>query len=402
MAKKRKTRRGGIDAGNGEAKFWFEGETAGLAIPTAEIEIFRNNNKFNMLAVNDVTIENIHEKLDITFVSSKALEETNRRFKIGVHTLTEIGIKPDETEFDSNKFASELIARSVLSGILVDAIKQKSKEQGNLDFKSVKATYDIALALPLLEINPESFSAHALRFIGSHEMIYHFPNGKTIEVTLEIEFSSTFPEGAIAVYPIMFNMDGTYKTYTLTVNGETITTNLSEYMILLSDIGAGTLDLAVMDGLNYDFTNSKSLPLGTKEVVMGIIDEWNEHDPLNRIDSLTKFTNIYSSKNDFRANNLVAFASPRLSANSRKIGTEVKNIFNKLGSKSVNVFCGGGSLLYKDQLTKMMSTDEKYKGRTIFAEHDKFINSLGLLMIMLQVSYDEMKEQYLAEAHGTV
>ncbi|MEK5187135.1 hypothetical protein [Solibacillus sp. FSL W7-1324] len=400
MAKKRKTRRGGVDAGNGEAKFWFEGAHAGIAIPTAEIEIFRNNDKFAMLANNDVTYENIHERLDVTFVSSKALEETNRRYKIGGHTLSENGVKPDETEFESKKYASEIIARSVLAGILVDALKQKHQEVGSWDFKSVKASYDIALALPLMEINPNSFSSHALRFIGTHEMIFHFPNGQKIEVTIEIEFASTFPEGAIAVYPIMYNLDGTYKQYTIEVNGQTITTDLSQYKILLTDIGAGTLDLAVMNGVNYDYNNSKSLDLGTKEDVFSIIEQWNEHDPLNKIDSLTQFTKIYSSKDDFRTEALVNFASPRLSANSKKIGTEVKNIFKDLGSKSVNVFCGGGSILYRSHLTKIMNSDSKYQGRTIFSEHDKFTNSLGLLMMMLHEAFDQMKDQYISEVQG--
>ncbi|UZN01275.1 hypothetical protein OL548_34550 (plasmid) [Lysinibacillus sp. MHQ-1] len=72
---------------------YFEGVEEGLAIPTAELIVINANGKGNFLASTVVTPKNIHEHLDITFLSSKALTKTNERYLIGKRTLKSMGGK---------------------------------------------------------------------------------------------------------------------------------------------------------------------------------------------------------------------------------------------------------------------------------------------------------------------
>lgn len=394
MTKKRiknVVRRAGVDGGNGETKMYFEGVEEGLAIPTAELIVINANGKGNFLASTVVTPKNIHEHLDITFLSSKALTKTNERYLIGKRTLKSMGAKPKETPKHAQKHTSEIVARTMLAGLLVDAIRN------NPDSKSITVHYDLNLGLPLNQIDEEAFQKHAERFIGTHEMKFHYPNGEEILVTIVIEFAMTLPEGAIGGYAIIYDIDGSLKTYELVEEDESGDLNKSEVTfedreLLMGDIGAGSLDCAVMMGVDFDYENSEGFELGTKESVNKIRTEWNKLQKQDQIHSLTQFTEIYSNTEIFNSTKLQNFSTMYLNDDAIVIADSLKSIYEKMPSRARIVLYGGGALLYKNALMPLL---EEYSDKVIFAPDPKFTNAKGLLIFALTPAFEELKSNYL-------
>ncbi|MGE7988765.1 hypothetical protein ACE1MS_23110 (plasmid) [Lysinibacillus sp. fkY74-1] len=394
MTKKRiknVVRRAGVDGGNGETKMYFEGVEEGLAIPTAELIVINANGKGNFLASTVVTPKNIHEHLDITFLSSKALTKTNERYLIGKRTLKSMGAKPKETPKHAQKHTSEIVARTMLAGLLVDAIRN------NPDSKSITVHYDLNLGLPLNQIDEEAFQKHAERFIGTHEMKFHYPNGEEILVTIVIEFAMTLPEGAIGGYAIIYNIDGSLKTYEIVEEDESGDLNKSEVTfedreLLMGDIGAGSLDCAVMMGVDFDYENSEGFELGTKESVNKIRTEWNKLQKQDQIHSLTQFTEIYSNTEIFNSTKLQNFSTMYLNDDAIVIADSLKSIYEKMPSRARIVLYGGGALLYKNALMPLL---EEYSDKVIFAPDPKFTNAKGLLIFALTPAFEELKSNYL-------
>lgn len=385
----------GADGGNGETKMAFENVVEGLAIPTAEVKVIRANEKGNFLAQENVTMENIHEHLDITYVSSKCLTFTNTRYIVGKKTLRLLGKTPSETDInEANKYDSEVVARTILAGLLVHAIRCNPGKS-----KIIKH-YDLSLGLPFVEIDQEKFQKNSERFIGTHELTYHYPNGEKIDVTLVIEFALTLPESAIAGYAVVYDRQGTLKEYSIKVeeDGNPVqeTVTLEDMMLLLADIGAGTLDLAVLMGINFDFQNSYGEEIGTKRTIEQIRIAWNEEHPNDKINSLTKFTEIYSNDEDFNSAKLRLFSEPYLQDDAIKIARVIKNKMEELPSNTLIILCGGGSLLFKDSLTRLL---EKYSDRIIFKKDAKFANAEGLLTFALHPAFEEIKKDFLVQVN---
>ncbi len=397
MAKKKINnviRKAGVDGGNGETKMYFEGVEEGLAIPTAELIVINAKSKGNFLATEVVTAKNIHEHLDITFLSSKALSKTNERYLIGKRTLKAMGAKPKETPKHAQKHTSEIVARTVLAGLLVDAVRN------NPESKAITAHYDLNLALPLNQIDEEAFNKHAERFIGTHEMKFHYPNGEEITVTIVIEFAMTLPEGAVGSFAVVYNLDGSLKTYEIVEenpDGESAepiksTVTFEDRELLMGDIGAGSLDCAVMFGVDFDYENSEGFELGTKESVNKIRTEWNKQQKQDQINSLTQFTEIYSNTEIFNSAKLQNFSSMYLNDDAIVIADSLKSIFEKMPSRARIVLYGGGALLYKNALMPLL---EEYSDKVIFAADPKFTTAKGLLIFALTPSFEDIKNVYL-------
>ena len=399
MTRKKSTknvvRRAGVDGGNGETKMYFEGVEEGLAIPTAELIVINANSKSkgNFLATEVITPKNIHEHLDITFLSSKALSKTNERYLIGKRTLKAMGAKPKETPKHAQKHTSEIVARTVLAGLLVDAVRN------NPESKTITAHYDLNLALPLNQIDEEAFQKHAERFIGTHEMKFHCPNGEEILVTIVIEFAMTLPEGAIGSYAVVYNIDGSLKKYEIVEENpddesepiKSVVT-FEDRELLMGDIGAGSLDCAVMFGVDFDYENSEGFELGTKESVNKIRTEWNKLQKQDQIHSLTQFTEIYSNTEIFNSAKLQNFSTMYLNDDAIVIADSLKSIYEKMPSRARIILYGGGALLYKNALMPLL---EEYSDKIIFAPDPKFTTAKGLLIFALTPAFEEIKNIYL-------
>lgn len=388
---KNQVRKAGVDGGNGETKMQFEGVDEGLAIPTAELLVINASSKGSFLASQTVTPKNIHEHLDITFIASKALAKTNERYYIGKRTLKSMGAKPKETPKNAQKHTSEIVARTILAGLLVDAVKN------NPESKSITAHYDLNLALPLNQIDEAAFQKHAERFIGTHEMKFHYPNGEETLVTIIIEFAMTLPEGAIGSYAIVYNIDGSLKSYEIIEeddegNEVKSVVTFEDRELLMGDIGAGSLDCAVMMGVDFDFDNSDGFELGTKESVNKIRTEWNKLQKQDQINSLTQFTEIYSNTEIFNSTKLQNFSTMYLNDDAIVIADSLKSIYEKMPSRARIVLYGGGAILYKNALIPLL---EEYSNKVIFAPNPKFTNALGLLIFSLTPAFEEIKNNYL-------
>lgn len=387
VAKKSKTRKAGIDAGNGSAKFNFDGVVEGLAIPTANQRVLRDTSKGAFLNTTRVTPENIQDHLDITFVSSKALSKTNERYYIGKRCLKDLSSIPDETETEAKKHESEIVARTALAGLVVDAIRL------NPEKKQITQNYDLTLALPLNSVDQEAFIKHSERFIGTHELKYHYPNGQTVDITIVIEYAMTLPEGAIGAYAIIYNRDGSFKKYSVTVGEEKKEITLENHELILGDIGAGTFDVAVMNGLDFDFENSRCENLGTRKTIDKIRAEWNTNNK-DQLGSLLKFNEVYSDANDENSLKLQQFSLKFLESDANIIAKVIQDTYRKMHTRTRIFIQGGGQLLFKNALIPLF-TQLDYINNVHFTPNPVFVNAEGLLIFALSNDFELIKKEYL-------
>jgi plasmid segregation protein ParM len=393
MAKKLvKATKVGTDGGNGELKLMFENMTEGLAIPTAEIRVLNPNEKGNFLSQTKVTPENIQDHLDITYVSSKSLSNTNERYLIGKKTLTKLKDSVLETDTsEAKKYESEVVARTVLAGLLVHAIRQNPEKD------RIEAAYDLSLCLPFIEVDQEQFQKNSNRFIGTHELLFHYPQGNTVTVVIKIEYAVTNPESAVASFGIVYERDWSLKQYPIkTDEGQTLIT-LENRPLLIPDIGAGTLDAAVMNGVNLDFDNSIGVELGTKKTIEKVIEAWNRQFADDKLTSLTQFNDVYGNEEDFNSSKLQSFTQPYLENDAKLIAKVIKELMSNLPSQTIIVFCGGGSLLFKPSLITLL---DKYSKQMIFKKDAKFANAEGLLIFATHPTFEEMKKDFLGVTNG--
>lgn len=89
-------------------------------------------------------------------------------------------------EKKSNKATDDVPLITALAGLATDAIRRNPGQD------DIKQSYDVGAALPIGSINKESAAKYEQRFIGTHIVKFHHPNGTVITVTITINFANVF------------------------------------------------------------------------------------------------------------------------------------------------------------------------------------------------------------------
>lgn len=383
------TIKAGADAGNNALKLWVK-DNQPMMIPSIYSEYLGDAvDAFDML---DIPADKLEDHIDIT-ITSKALTYTNIRYIVG-KKVSEDNLEPIEMEKKSDKSEDEIPVIVTLAGLAVTAMKQNPEKD------HIKVSYDLSVALPIAFINRENASKNEQRFIGNHSVTFHHPSGRDVVIEIVIEFCKCLPEGAAAVWGVVFDENGN-ELQRLVEDEHGVQKNVSfmNTTNLSFDIGAGTTEIVVTQGLSFKPTLSKGLPYGTKETILKFMETWNKEFPRKEIDSLAEFNEILFNSEHPRHSDV----SVKFKAHQRQLAVKLsKEIINKVDDMKDDPYVfiyGGGATVIKDELQQIL----KQRGRDqnlIFLKDPMYVNAKGLLVYTCSPRFEEIKKQSLGVTNG--
>lgn len=371
----------GADAGNNGLKMWVVGEEEAAMVPS--VYSLNYGDTATQFEQADIPVDKLLENLDVT-INSKALHENQLRYYVG-EIILKNQIKGIEYEKLSNKSTDQMPVIVTLSALAVEAMKRKPVKD------NITMSFDLAVALPLATINQASALVHAERFIGTHEVIYHHPSGRNVTVEIIIEFCKCIPEGAAGAWGVVYDEKGAISSRQVEINDEIQTIGFADKQLLHFDIGAGTSELAVTNGVQYMPRLSEGLTYGTKETINEIIKRWNNDNPRKSINGISEYNEIYYNSEHPRHIALVEISKIPLRNLATQLSMVIINKIDDLKDDPYTFIYGGGSTILKSYLEQIL----KEKGRltnVIFMNEPMYVNAKGLLIFALSPLFKSAKE----------
>ncbi len=373
----------GIDAGNNGTKIWVEGK-APYMIPAVYSQHL--GDLVSAMDQPDVSSSKIKENLDLT-ISSPAITFSNTRYIVGQKVLDD-KLEAIEMEKKSNKAKDDVPLITALSGLAVDAIER------NPGKSKIKESYDIGVALPITSISPTVASEYEKRYIGSHKVVFNQPNGSTIEVQIDIEFCKCLPEGASAAWGVVYDESGQLIERTVSIQDEETLITYEDKTLLHFDIGAGTSEIVVTQGVGFKPKLSEGRGYGTKQTVLEIIKHWNVTNERKTIDSIIEFNEIYFNPEHPRHSTLKPFSQQFIRQLAIRFSKEIINKIDEMKDDPFVFIYGGGAALIKDDLERLLESSNHLQN-VVFLKNPMFVNARGLLVYVSSPRYAELKERSL-------
>jgi plasmid segregation protein ParM len=374
----------GADAGNYALKLWVKGKKP-IMIPSVYSEYM--GMPVDALEMPDIPVDKLEDNIDIT-ISSSALELNNVRYIVGKKVATDM-LEPIEMEKKSDKSKDEIPVIVTLAGLAISAMKDHP------DKNEIEVSYDLGVALPIAFINPENAKRNEKRFMGTHIVTFHHPSGRDVKVTIKIEFCKCLPEGAAAIWGVVFDEEGN-PLERLIEDEKGVRRNVSflDTVNLSFDIGAGTTEVVVTHGLNYKPNLSKGLDYGTKATILEIITLWNKQNPRKPIESVAEFNEIYFDTEHPRHVELRTLSAPFFRQLAVKISKEIINKIDDMKDDPFVFIYGGGQEVLKPELETILRKRGRDKN-VIFLKDPMFVNAKGLLVYVCSPRFEELKKQAL-------
>ncbi|MBO0588210.1 MULTISPECIES: ParM/StbA family protein [unclassified Sporosarcina] len=378
----------GVDAGNNALKLWVEGEDPVMVPSTYALHFGNATEQFEQA---DIPIDELLDNIDVT-INSKALKHNNLRYYVG-ETVLGNQIKGNEFEKLSDKSTDEIPVILTLSALAVEAIKR------NPTTDMIKMSFDLSVALPVATITQDKAIAHSKRLMGAHEVVYHHPSGRNVTVEVNVEFCKCIPEGAAAAWGVVFDEKGNLSSRQVETNDKLKTINFSDKLLLHIDIGAGTTEIVVTDGVQYKPRMSEGLNYGTKDTINEIIKRWNKEYPRKSINGISEYNEIYFNSEHPRHIDLLAISKIPLRNLAILLSQAIINKIDDLKDDPYTFIYGGGSIILKSHLEEILKSKDRLTN-VVFLGNPMYVNARGLLVFALSPVYDASKDTALATKSG--
>lgn len=384
----------GADAGNDSLKLWVSGEEP-VSVPM--VYAYYPGETMELLDDQDVDIEpnKLFDNLDVTINSPSLKVNNGDRVIIGRKVLTD-HLPSIELEENSDKSSDEIPLFVTIASLAAVAMKRNPSKN------KLRVKYDLGISLPVNTISKKAAKANEDRFIGTHEVTFHHPSDRKVHVTVIIEFAKCQPEGAAGAWGVVYNESGELQKRTIEVSeGKLAEIDLQHQEMLHFDIGAGTSELVVTNGVVFNPRLSKGLHFGVRKAINQIREVWNHKYPLKAIDTLAEFNQIYFDSEHPRHSMLRNFSKPHLRSLADRIS---KEMLNKIDSMKDNPFVfiyGGGSLIIKDYLEQILESKKRHYNVT-FLSNPAFVNARGLLVYASSPRFNQLKKAALDEVNAAL
>ncbi|SFD60388.1 plasmid segregation protein ParM [Bacillus sp. UNCCL81] len=373
----------GADAGNNGLKLWVK-DYEPIMMPT--VYSLYMGETTELMDMDDIPVDELINNIDVT-IHSKALTFNGQRYIIGEKVLND-NLQAVELEKKSDKSKDEIPVIVTLAGLAINAMK---KQYGK---DTIEATYDLSVALPVSTITQANAKANSDRYMGTHEITFHHPSGRNVKVIIKVEYCKCLPEGAAAAWGVVFNETGKVIERKVEVGDNIIKVDFQNKTLLHFDIGAGTTEIVVTEGVKFNPKLSEGLNYGVKQTILEVIKRWNRKYPRKSIDSMAEFNEIYFDSEHPRHNDLNQESQTGMLQLAQQISSTIINKIDDLKDDPYVFIYGGGAAILKDYLQKILDT----KGRTInvtFLADPLYVNVRGLLVYTCSPRYEQQKEKEL-------
>ncbi|MDF9626105.1 ParM/StbA family protein [Bacillus cereus] len=377
----------GADAGNSGLKLMVLGHDP-LFIPS--IYSHHIGEATNILSDEDIPVEELEHNIDVT-ISSPALSVNNMRYIVGQKVIDE-NIKGIEMEKKSDKSKDDLVVLVTLAGLAVSAIKKQPSKD------TINVKYDLSVALPVATITPKTAEAYAQRYMNHHTVKFHHPSGREVTVNIQVEYCKCLPEGAAGAWGIVYDETGkTIKRKVEFAGDKVVETDFVDKTLLSFDIGAGTTEEVVSQGVSFKHKVSRGLPYGVKETLHDIIKVWNLNNKQKTIDSIAEFNAIYLDSEHPRHTRLKEASRGALLGLANRIATDIINKIDDMKDDPYVFIYGGGAAIVKESLQQILEQKERLTN-VIFLKDPLFVNARGLLVYTCSPRFEALKEKVLTPA----
>lgn len=373
----------GADAGNNGLKLWIKDREPVLISTVYSLYMGETTELMDM---EDIPDDELLANIDVT-INSKALSFNRQRYIIGEKVLND-NLSGIELEKKSDKSKDEIPVLVTLAGLAVEAIKNNYYED------SIEVTYDLSVALPVSSITQESAKRNSERFMGTHEVIFHHPSGRDVTVTIRIDFCKCLPEGAAAAWGVVYDENGKLTERKIEVGDNIMKVDFHNKTLLHFDIGAGTSEIVVTEGVKYNPKLSEGLNYGVKPTINEIIKIWNRNNPRKSIDSMAEFNEIYFDTEHPRHNELVSVSKTGMLQLAQQISSSIINKIDDLKDDPYVFIYGGGAAILKDYLQQILKQKDRMTNVT-FLSQPMYVNARGLLVYTCSPRYEQQKEREL-------
>ncbi|MET3574272.1 peptide ABC transporter substrate-binding protein [Bhargavaea ullalensis] len=373
----------GADAGNNALKLWVKDHKP-IHIPT--VYSLYMGETTELMDMDDIAADDLINNIDVT-INSKALSINGQRYVIGEKVLND-NLPGIELEKKTDKSTDEIPVIVTLAGLAIDAMRREYKKN------KVSATYDLSVALPVGMITQDAAKNNAARYMGTHEVIFHHPSGRNVTATIKIEYCKCLPEGAAAAWGVVFDETGKLSERKVEIGDKVMKVDFSDKTLLHFDIGSGTTEIVVTEGVKFNPKLSEGLNFGVKTAVSEIIKRWNRNHPRKSIDSMAEFNEIYFDPEHPRHNELLAESQTGLMQLAQQLSRPIINKIDDMKDDPYVFIYGGGAAILKKYLQQILNS----KGRMInvtFLTDPMFVNARGLLVYTCSPRYEQQKEKEL-------
>ncbi|WP_332633087.1 ParM/StbA family protein [Halalkalibacter flavus] len=379
----------GADAGNNALKLWVK-DSEPMLIPTVYSLYLGETTE--LMDLEDIPVEQLEDNIDVT-INSKTLVFNNNRYIIGEKVLND-NLQATELEKKSDKSTDELPAIVTLSGLAIAAMKRE------YDKDHIEVTYDLSVALPVSTITQASAQANADRFMGAHEITFHHPSGRDVKIIINIEFCKCLAEGAAAAWGVVFDEKGKLAERKVEIGEQIVKVNFNNKTLLHFDIGAGTTEIVVTEGVKFNPKLSEGLNYGVKQTILDIMKRWNRENPRKPIDSIAEFNDIYFDSEHPRHNALIQASGTAMLQLANQISAKIIDKIDDLKDDPFVFIYGGGGAVLKSYLTTILKQKDRMTNVT-FLSNPMFVNARGLLVYTCSPRYEQQKEKALGVIDGS-
>ena len=347
------------DGGNGYMKDAINGtrtvfpSVLAAVTPGTEGLQIDENNQDSVKGIIDHYLDN----MDVT-IQSKGVKN-NDRYLVGKNASESgeplITFNVSSVEGKSSSDISIICLLSLISyHALHDYYKKNNKLPQHLDVTVDK----MITALPIDEFDSQEirqiFSERFSKY--SHAVII---NNFFHPITVNIDFKKVkiFPEGAIAIFGLIGDINGYYRNDDLfkefkqqnnlkDFNGNSIT----QYGNILGiDIGDGTVDFSVTDGMAPKPKFNSSILMGVGNVAERAVKALHKQYPVIGYVNRQRFMEIANRDNSKKSQVFRSFLNNQMKTLEQLISQRVRTIYSQLdGEINMVVISGGGAAALKD------------------------------------------------------
>lgn len=281
-----------------------------------------------------------------------------------------------------------------LAGLAIDAMKRE------YDKDKIEVTYDLSVALPVSTISQANAKANSIDSWEPMKSLFTIHQAEMLKSLLKLITANAFLKVQLR-QGVVFDETGKVIERKVEVGETIIKVDFQNKTLLHFDIGAGTTEVVVTEGVKFNPKVSSGLNYGVKQTILEIIKRWNRKYPLKSIDSMAEFNEIYFDSEHARHNLLKNESQTGMLQLAQQISSVIIDKIDDLKDDPYVFIYGGGAAVLKDYLQKILNT----KGRTTnvtFLSEPMFVNARGLLVYTCSPRYEQQKEKELGvAANGT-
>lgn len=338
----------GIDIGNAKTELFFEGKDGEKSVRQPSVISYLLRSPDAPDVTEEQVMSSLMDNLLVT-ISSKAIKK-NGLYYVGKIALQHYGTKSNMNLDLGGKTNHDVPLITSLSLIAATSIKEHYEQHNELP-ENMNVEVKMATAIPSSEFSTENAKRLEDRFKERHTVVVHVGE-EEIMTSIKVSECKVTEEGKTAMLAFYESDPSILSDYNELYKENKVPSDFDEVMSLHTDIGDGTTELTVINGLSPIQGLSTGSRLGVGHASMDAISLLRESS-MNISSDFTRQQLQEWLKQDSERGHLVrGFMDEATYNQSVAILETIQTAYQKLASSNVDYLFvhGGGSITFEEHL----------------------------------------------------